>query len=77
MAITYQNVEYTPPTHKELVAQALDYAQTMGKSKDRELLELKARAAERVASNLIEAGEDPQVAWNRAIRAEILETESD
>ena len=71
MAITYQIPEFQPPNHDELIAQALDYAQTMNKSKGRELLDLKAQAAERVANNLIKAAEKPKITVTRADIEEI------
>ena len=41
-----------------------------------EYARLKANAAKRYAENLIASGEPDFVAWNRAIRLEILESES-
>jgi hypothetical protein len=43
----------------------------------KELAELKARAAERLARNLISPDYPDFVAWPRAIREEILEVHSD
>jgi len=41
-----------------------------------EYCRLKAEAARRYADNLMAAGEPDFIAWNRAIRSEILESES-
>ena len=75
--ITYQPTEFIPPDHAKLVAKALDFARTMKKTKDKSHLERKANAAERYAENLIGGGVEAEAAWNRAIRLEILESESD
>lgn len=77
--------EYRPPEMWELESQALDFIKRfkkkdikgMSKAEVNEWATLKAEAAKRLAENLIYSGEFPGPAWNRAIRSEILESESD
>ncbi len=77
---------FTPPTQELLEAQARHFLWTCRRKayleakKSGELEEwitLKAKAARRYAENLIYSGEPPEIAWNRAVRLEILESETD
>ena len=78
--------EFVPPTQAQLEAQALDFYKTCKRKAYRELKKsgelgetcrLKAEAAIDYAHNLIASGEYPGPAWSRAIRLDILESESD
>jgi hypothetical protein len=70
---------------QELESKALDFikrnkkkdCKTMSKAEINEWAVLKANAARRYAENLMATGIWYQEAWNRAIRLEILESESD
>jgi hypothetical protein len=79
-------VDFVAPTLAELEAKALHYLKTCKPKEYRELqkngelqqsLQRRAKAARRYALNLIESGVWETEAWNRAIRLEILESESD
>lgn len=78
--------EFVPPTQKQLEAQARDFYRTCKRKVYRELkksnelneiCQLKAQVAKRYAEDLISSGEHPGPAWSRAIRLEILESETD
>jgi hypothetical protein len=81
MVTTFQE-----PTNAELEAKALRFVRQCRQKLYRELRQSgelkeycrqKAKAARRYAENLIKSGEWEGNAWNRAIRLEILESESD
>jgi hypothetical protein len=78
--------EYQPPAQAQLEAMARDFCKEnkpkayrqMKKDGDlQEVCEMKAKAAMDYAQRLIESGEFPGPAWDRAIRLEILELETD
>jgi hypothetical protein len=79
-------LDFVAPTQQELEAKALRYLKTCKPKELKELkrngeleqsLQLRARAAKRYALNLMESGVWETEAWNRAIRLEILESDSD
>lgn len=75
-------VTYTIP---ELETKALNFLKenkrkmysAMSRKERKSLVNLKARAAMRQAENLMATGMDSKDAWNRAIRLEILESNSE
>jgi hypothetical protein len=79
---TGELVDYS---QSELESKALNFikrckkkdCKTMSKEEISEWATLKAKAARRYAQNLIASGVWVQEAWNRAIRSEILESETD
>lgn len=77
-----------PVTHsqEELAEKALDFVKSIKPKEYRrmkkegtltEYCARKARAARDYAENLMATGEPAKIAWNRAIRLEILESETD
>lgn len=75
-----------PPSQEELEAKALYFVRTCKPKEHKRMKEsaeleeycqLKANAARRYAENLMTTGEPDFIAWNRAIRSEILESETD
>jgi hypothetical protein len=75
-----------PPTQEELGAKALYYVRTCKPKSYKEMkkdgtldhyCQLAAIAATNYANSLIDTGESEEQAWNRAIRLEILESETD
>lgn len=83
--MTIPVAEYQTPSHSDLRSKAWAFLKVnkpgelrkMSKAKLDRYCERKARAAENLVKNLIATGEFPEVAWNLAIRQEILESESD
>ena len=84
--IAYPGNKPCPPPQEELEAKALHFLRTCKPKAYKELKKLsyleeaiamKAEAAIRYAEELIDLGEYEPQAWNRAIRLEILESESD
>jgi hypothetical protein len=84
--IAYPGTNIYPPPQEELEAKALYFLRTnrpkvykkLEQSGElEEYCQLKAQAAKRYAENLIQSGEWLNQAWNRAIRLEILESETD
>ena len=80
------SMEFVAPTQEQLEAKALHYLKTCKPKEYRELkkngelqqsLTRRAQAARDYARRLILSGEFENQAWNRAIRLEILESESD
>ncbi len=79
--------EPTPVTYSEsdLESKALNYLKrirgkdykAMSKAEVNEWAVLKAKAARGYAESLMATGEPDFIAWNRAIRLEILESETD
>jgi len=83
--MTLKVAEFQLPSHSDLRSKAWAFLKSnkpgelkkMSKGKLDRYCEQKAKAAENLAKNLIATGEFPEVAWNLAIRQEILESESD
>jgi hypothetical protein len=76
-----QETDATTYSLAELEAKALNFIKRnkppMSKAEAANLARLKAEAAEHYAKNLMLSGVWSGEAWNRAIRLEILESESD
>ena len=79
-------LEFVAPSQEELEAQSLDFLKTCRRSLYRDLrgtgdlgdfLKRRANRARGYARNLMASGVWETEAWNRAIRLEILESESD
>ena len=85
-AMQKAQLPWQPPTDSELRAQRLEYLKQCRPKTLRELkkageldkhLTDKAAAAKDCAEGLMLSGEFDQQAWSRAIRSEILDSESD
>jgi hypothetical protein len=79
-------MEYKAPDHLELVSKAKEHLKASDPKEHKRLekeiklqeyAELAANMTEEYAKNLIASGEAPPSAWNRAIRQEILGSETD
>lgn len=78
--------DYTRPSYMALWDTALEYLRGSRPTLYRELQRSRKlddhidgliRATEDYAANLIAGGADPEIAWNQAIREEILESSAD
>jgi len=84
MTITYTEEQYVPPTPERLGEIAVMYIKQSGEYRElklsgtlQETRQDRIQACTRHANNLIDTGTDPEMAWNRAIRACLLFSESD
>jgi hypothetical protein len=82
----YSSNHTDTPSQEELEAKALyfvrtckpkSYKQMKQLGEVEEYCKLKAKIARATAESLIATGEPDMIAWNRAIRSEILESETD